>query len=162
MTTQFLKIGLGLGAMIGAVGLAAAAQAGECPAASMKADARASGETMGKGVTDNVLGFVELAKEAPMLQGRKLRIRKLVVQPGGVVPWHEHGDRPALILTLEGSITEYRSNCTAPIEHPTGDVAREQGGVAHWWRNNTKKPAVLLSADIKDDRGEAAAKPDHM
>jgi quercetin dioxygenase-like cupin family protein len=162
MTTYRLKIGLGLGAAIAALGLAAAAQAGECPAASVRADAMKMGETQPKNVTDNVLGSVELGKEAPMLDGRKLRIRKLVIQPGGVVPWHGHADRPALIFTVEGAITEYRSNCAVPIEHKAGDVAQEQGGVSHWWRNNTKKPTTLISADIKDDRGEAATKPDHM
>ena len=56
-----------------------------------------------------------------------LRLRKLVVQPGGVVPWHEHAARPANILVAEGSITEYRSTCKVPIEHKAGDVTAEFG-----------------------------------
>ena len=56
-----------------------------------------------------------------------LRMRKLVVQPGGIVPWHEHAARPANILVVEGSITEYRSNCKVPIEHKAGDVVAEFG-----------------------------------
>ena len=162
MNTQRLKIGLQLGAAIAVLGSAAAASAGECPAASMRPDARTMGETMPKGVTDNVLGAVALGKEIHGLDGRQLRVRKLVIQPGGVVPWHSHADRPALIITLEGSITEYRSTCSAPIEHPAGDVARESGGISHWWRNNTRKPVVLLSADIKDDNPAGAMSGDHM
>ena len=46
-----------------------------------------------------VLGSVDLGPEIKGLDGRNLRFRKLVIQPGGVVPWHSHGDRPALILT---------------------------------------------------------------
>ena len=76
------------------------------------------------------------------------RFRKLVVQPGGIVPWHEHSARPANILVAEGSITEYRSTCKVPIEHTAGDVTAEFGALAHWWQNNGKVPAVLYSADI--------------
>ena len=37
--------------------------------------------------------------------------RKLTIEPGGVVPWHSHGDRPAIIYIAEGEIVEYASNC---------------------------------------------------
>jgi quercetin dioxygenase-like cupin family protein len=159
MTIHRVKFGLQLGAALAALGLAATAYAGECPASSMRPDARTSGETMPKNVTDNILGAIPLGDQIGV-EGRQLRLRKLVVQPGGVVPWHSHTDRPALIITIEGSITEYRSTCAVPIEHPAGDVAREVRGVSHWWRNNTKKPAVLLSADVKADDTPKAS--DHM
>jgi quercetin dioxygenase-like cupin family protein len=77
-----------------------------------------------------------------------LRLRKLVVQPGGVVPWHEHNIRPANIIVVEGSITEYASTCKVGIEHTAGDVTAEFGQLAHWWKNNGKVPAVLYSADV--------------
>jgi quercetin dioxygenase-like cupin family protein len=157
-----LKTGLQLGAALAVLGTAATAHAGACPAGSLKPNARTTGEMTPKGVTDDVLGAVVLDKEAVKLDGRKLRIRKLVIQPGGVVPWHSHADRPALIMTLEGSITEYASNCSAPIEHPAGDVAQESMGVSHWWKNNTTKPVTLISADIMDARPANAGKPDHM
>ncbi len=159
MTLHPLKLTLQLGAAIAVLGGAAAAYAGDCPAASMRPDARAPGETMPKGVTDNVLAAIPL-KDQIGVDGRQLRLRKLVVQPGGVVPWHTHTGRPALIITISGSITEYRSTCAVPIEHPTGDVAREVNGTSHWWRNNTRKPAVLLSADIKAD--DMPKNTDHM
>ncbi|HZZ90884.1 MAG TPA: cupin domain-containing protein [Caulobacteraceae bacterium] len=147
-------------ALAGSIAMSASARAGECPADQMRADARTSGETMPKDVTDNVLGAVPLAHEIAGLDGRQLRLRRLVVQPGGVVPWHSHADRPALIMTLSGSITEYRSTCAVGIEHPAGDVAHESGGISHWWRNNGKVAAVLIAADIKNDGLPASA--DHM
>ena len=159
MTIQPLKFGLQLGAAIAVLGVAPVAFAGDCPANAMRAGARTSGETVPKAVTDNVLSSIALGDQIGV-DGRQLRLRKLVVQPGGVVPWHSHTDRPALIITVEGSITEYRSSCAVPIEHPAGDVAREVKGVSHWWRNNTKKPVVLLSADVKAD--DAPANTDHM
>lgn len=137
-----------------------AAAVGACPADQMRPDARTMGMTMPKDVTDNELAFVDLTKEIPGGDGRRLRLRRLVIQPGGVVPWHSHADRPALIMTVSGTITEYRSTCAVGIEHPAGDISREQGGLSHWWRNNGKVPAVLLAADIKNDGKPADG--DHM
>ena len=154
MNTQCLKIGLQLGAAIAVLGSAAAASAGECPAASMRPDARTMGETMPKGVTDNVLGAVALGKEIQGLDGRQLRVRKLVIQPGGVVPWHSHGDRPALIYVAEGEIHEFASNCAAPIVHKAGDLRRETSEVSHWWKNLGDTTVILLVADVLHDRGD--------
>src|SRR3954447_1915174 len=121
--------------------------------------ARTTGETKPKDVTDTVLGQVELAQEKVNLADRRLRLRKLVVQPGGVVPWHSHEDRPALIYVVSGTINEYASNCAVPIEHQAGEVSVEKMGVQHWWRNTSKSPVVLLSADLFHDDQHA---DDHM
>jgi quercetin dioxygenase-like cupin family protein len=50
-----------------------------------------------KGVTDTVIASTDLAKEPVRIHDRLFRLRKLVVEPGGIVPWHSHGDRPAII-----------------------------------------------------------------
>jgi quercetin dioxygenase-like cupin family protein len=148
-----------------AAGLAAAvatsASAGTCPADQVHVDARTSGETMPVKVTDTELSFVALGGEINGLDNRRLRLRRLVVQPGGVVPWHSHTDRPALIMTVSGQITEYNSTCAVGIEHKPGDVAQEKKGVSHWWKNNGKVPAVLIAADIKND-ADTAPTADHM
>ena len=140
---------------IAAMALAAAAgfaQAGECPAGKMKDNAVTTGEMMPKNVTDEVLSSIDLGPKGDAFKGEALRLRKLVVQPGGVVPWHDHKTRPANIHVVSGTITEYRSNCEVPIVHKAGDTVAEFGeGLAHWWKNTGKKPAVLLSADIFHD-----------
>jgi quercetin dioxygenase-like cupin family protein len=138
-----------------------AALAGTCPADQMRADARTSGETMPAKVTDTELAFVGLGDQIGGLENRRLRLRRLVVQPGGVVPWHSHTDRPALIMTVSGQITEYASTCAVGIDHKAGDVAREVKGVSHWWKNNGRVPAVLIAADIKND-ADATPAADHM
>jgi quercetin dioxygenase-like cupin family protein len=125
-----------------------AAQAGECPADQVMTGALTGGETMPQGVTDTVLSAIDLSSKGDAWKGQMLRLRQLVVEPGGVVPWHEHNVRPANIMILEGSITEYRSDCKVPIEHKAGEVTPEFGGLAHWWKNNSDQPAVLISADI--------------
>jgi quercetin dioxygenase-like cupin family protein len=160
MTSKLSILAFSVAALATSVAFASNAHAGTCPADQTRADARPTGETMGKAVTDDELAAVMLGKEIKGLDGRRLRLRRLVVQPGGMVPWHNHTDRPALIMTVSGSITEYRSDCAVAIEHPTGDVSREEGGISHWWRNNGKVAAVLIAADIKNDGAPPA--DDHM
>ena len=76
-----------------------------------------------------------------------MRLRRLEIQPGGVVPWHSHGDRPAIIYIVQGEILEYASTCAVPILHKAGEVARETHATAHWWQNKSCSTVVLLSAD---------------
>ena len=147
-----LRRGLCAAALVTAAAfLSAPAQDGQCPAEKVSPGARTTGEMKPKDVTDTVLGQVELAKEKVNLADRRLRLRKLVVQPGGVVPWHSHEDRPALIYVVSGTINEYASTCSVPIEHKTGEVSVEKMGVQHWWKNTGKSPVVLLSADLFHD-----------
>jgi quercetin dioxygenase-like cupin family protein len=132
-------------AFAAAASFASPATAASCPTAG--ANDLANAPTMPKGVTDDVLSSIDLGGEIGVA-GRQLRTRRLVVQPGGIVPLHSHKDRPALIYTVSGSITEYSSACAAPIEHKAGDISREADGLSHYWVNNGKVPAVLLSSDV--------------
>jgi quercetin dioxygenase-like cupin family protein len=140
-----------------ALSLATAAQAGTCPADQMRADARTSGVTEPKAVTDTELAFVKLGDQIAGLDDRRLRLRRLVVKPGGVVPWHSHTDRPALIMTVRGNIVEYRSTCAVGILHRSGDVVEEVKGVSHYWKNTGDVDAILIAADIKNDAEPANA-----
>lgn len=132
---------------------APAAWAGECPAASVKDDATPPGPSAPKGVTDTVISSIDLSKGYG-IEGRLLRARRLVIEPGGIVPWHGHGERPANIYVLQGQITEFRSNCAVPIIHKKGDVVAEQGPIFHWWRNDSHGKVVLLSSDILPPTGK--------
>ena len=107
--------------------------------------------TASKDVTDVVLASVDLAKEKVALSDHQLRLRKLEIKPGGIVAWHSHGDRPAIIYIISGDIYEYASNCSVPILHKAGEVSREATGTAHWWQNTGNQTVVLLSADILHD-----------
>ncbi len=128
---------------------AAPSYAGECPADKMKAGVRVTGEMTPKDVTDEELDSIDLGTQIDGLDHRSLRFRKLVVQPGGVVPWHDHTGRPALILTASGEITEFRSDCSVGILHEAGDISKEVAGIMHWWKNEGAEPAVLYAADVK-------------
>ena len=128
-----------------------AASAGECPAGKVTTDGQKAGATAHKDVTEKLLGQIDLSKEKIAVAGHHLRMRRLDIKPGGEVAWHSHEDRPALIFVVSGAITEYSSHCAVPIEHKTGDLSVEQGGLSHWWKNNTKEPVVLISSDIAQD-----------
>jgi quercetin dioxygenase-like cupin family protein len=130
---------------------ATAASAGQCPPGKETADGQKPGATAHKGVKEEVLGQIDLAKEKVNVPGRLFRMRRLVVQPGGEVAWHSHADRPALIYTVSGTITEYSSHCAVPIVHRAGDLSIEQAGLSHWWKNTSKEPVTLISADIAAD-----------
>jgi quercetin dioxygenase-like cupin family protein len=134
-----------------ATALAAPAFAGECPADKMKADAIKPVDYGPKGVTDNVLSMIDLSKEKVAIAGHVMRVRRLEVQPGGIVPWHSHAERPALIYVVSGEIYENNSNCTVPILHKAGEVARETHMTSHWWQNTGKTAVTLLSFDINTD-----------
>jgi quercetin dioxygenase-like cupin family protein len=139
------------GALAAALSFTSLAVAGECPADKFKAGVRAPVTTPATGVTDTVLASIDLAKEPVKLNDHLQRVRKLVIQPGGVVPWHSHTDRPALIYIIEGEIAEYASNCSVPIVHKAGDVRAETQGTSHWWKNHGDKVVTLLSFDILHD-----------
>ena len=124
------------------------AWAADCPPGKTAVDAMKPGPSAPSGVTDTVISSVDIAPLGKGFDGYAMRMRKLVVQPGGVVPWHSHEKRPANIYIISGSITEYRSTCSVPIEHKAGDVTGEFGKLQHWWKNNSTDPAVLISADI--------------
>jgi quercetin dioxygenase-like cupin family protein len=127
---------------------AAPAYAGECPADQVATNAVQSMPSAPEGVTDEVISTIDLSPKGDAWKGNMFRLRKLVVQPGGVVPWHEHSARPANILVVEGAISEYSNTCKVAIEHKAGEATAEFGQLAHWWKNNGSVPAVLYSADI--------------
>ena len=145
--------------LAGLVSLAAAAPAlaGECPPDQVGANTLPNAPTAPVGVTEQELSSIDLSKENVHLDERRLRFRAMQIQPGGVVPLHSHADRPALIMVNQGQIFEYSNQCTVPILHKAGEIARESNGLEHWWKNEGNVVVVLTIADIVNDK-----KPDTM
>ena len=133
--------------------ISTSAFANGCPAGKLVADGQGQkpGAAMPVGVADTVLAKIDLAKEKVALPDHMLRMRRLVIQPGGIVPWHSHGDRPALIYIIAGEITEYASDCSVPVVHKAGDVSVD-ADLSHWWKNTGSKTVVLISADLFHDQ----------
>ncbi len=158
-TGRFFRHSIAMaGVVAGTMAFAAtAATAGECPADKAVADGKGqqAGATMPRDVTDMVLGAIDLASEPAQINDRQFRLRRLEIQPGGEVPWHSHADRPAIIYIVAGEVTEYASNCAVPILHKASEVSVETHAVSHWWKNTGKEKAVLVSADLLHEEGDA-------
>ena len=147
---------------VAAMGFAAtAAFAGECPADKRVPDGmgQKQGPSAPVGVTDVVRASTDLSMEPAAIEGRQFRLRQLDMQPGGIVPWHSHNERPAMISIVSGEVVEYASSCAVPIVHRAGDVAPEKNGTSHWWKNVGSTPALLISVDLFPG---AAKRDDHM
>jgi len=134
--------------------LSTAAFAGQCPADKLGQNALAAAPTAPQGVSDSVLTHIDLSKEKVKLSDRLFRLRRLEVQPGGIVPLHVHGDRPALIYIISGTILEHSSNCTVPVVHKAGEAAMESVGLSHWWENTGTEPVSLISADLFHNKSD--------
>ena len=92
MQTQLNGIwhGLALATLIAGTALAApGAYAGGCPKDALRPDATGQPHSAepAKDVADDVLASIDLAQEPANVPGRLLRVRKLTIAPGGVVPW---------------------------------------------------------------------------
>jgi quercetin dioxygenase-like cupin family protein len=139
----------------GAIALPGSALAGQCPADKRLKDSTKPVAHAARDVTDKVIGMIELSTQPSLgIKDRAFRLRRLEIKPGGIVPWHSHGDRPAIIYIVSGEVTEYASDCAAPIVHRAGDVAVETHATSHWWKNTGPADAVLLSADLLRDAND--------
>jgi quercetin dioxygenase-like cupin family protein len=143
--------------LVAANAMATAAFAAECPADQRKEGVRKAPTDQvwdgGKlqsnaGIMDKITATIDVSQPPVDIKDRTFRLRRLTVQPGGTVPWHEHADRPAIAYLLEGELTEYASNCAVPVVHTAGDVIIESPNISHWWRNFSDKKAVVISADL--------------
>lgn len=85
----------------------------------------------------------------------------MTIAPAGVMPPHDHGDRPALIVFSSGEIDENCSKCLVPILHKAGDIASEHAGTKHHWKNEANQPVELAAADIVND-AKPAPIPKHL
>jgi quercetin dioxygenase-like cupin family protein len=147
-----LRRGLALACIIaGSLATAVSASAGECPVDKVKPNVREKVDFKPVGVTDVTLGSIDLEKQPARLKDRELRFRKLTIEPGGIVPWHSHDDRPALIFVQQGEIVEYASNCVDPIVHKAGEIRPEVFGTSHWWKNLGTQTVILYVGDVRKD-----------
>ena len=128
--------------------LATPAQAGECPKDKVLAVPRAIEDMPDRGVEREILSVVKL-KGWRGVGDLMLRTRRLTVAVDGIVPTHQHDDRPSIVYIVTGELIEHSAFCSAPILHRAGEWTPEFGpGHAHWWENKSGVPVVLLSSDV--------------
>ena len=103
--------------------------------------------TENKGVKSEALRSIDLAAEIEGLGNRPLRMRKITVEPGGILGLHTHQDRPAVNYFLQGAIT-YHQDGKPDVTLSVGDGIAEGKDTTHWGENRGSVAAVFLAIDI--------------
>lgn len=99
------------------------------------------------GITVELLAELDLGLEIEGMAGRKLRMRMVTFEPGGVFgPVHDHKDRPGMVYILQGTITDYRNG--EAREYGPGAGWPEDRNTTHWLENRGTTTAVEISVDI--------------
>ena len=99
------------------------------------------------GFSEELLRSLDLTGELESSEGRPLRMRKLTLQPGGVLGIHNHVDRPAITYLLQGQLTYHQEGRPEAVVNPGGGFA-EGRSTTHWTESTGSVPAVWVAVDI--------------
>lgn len=111
-----------------------------CPAHRRQDNARSSGPSENVGVAITMLAETPLARDPE----RVVRMRRIDIQPGGTIAWHSHAEVQGMAYVVRGEMTEFRNSCLDLITYRAGDIAIEDAGTQHGWRNDSDQTAVVL------------------
>ena len=99
------------------------------------------------GFSEEALRSLDLSEELDSPRGRPLRLRKLTLQPGGILGLHNHVDRPAVGYLLQGQMTYHQEGKVDQVINPGGSFA-EGRATTHWAESTGNVPAIWIAADI--------------
>lgn len=91
--------------------------------------------------------IVDLGPEIDGMQGRQLRLRLLMIEPGGQIGIHTHADRPAVVYFIQGMDTVTSGDGTTRTFKP-GDTTSATKVTSHWHQNKGNEPVLLLAVDV--------------
>jgi quercetin dioxygenase-like cupin family protein len=103
-----------------------------------------------KGVSAVALRSLDLSDEMDFVKGRSLRMRKVTLQPGGIIGLHNHVGRPAISYVLEGEVV-YHQEGKPDVFLTPGQGFAEGKATTHWAENRGRVPAVWIAVDIPSD-----------
>jgi quercetin dioxygenase-like cupin family protein len=103
--------------------------------------------TANVGQSEQALRSLDLTGEMETVIGRPLRMRKITLQPGGVLGLHDHVDRPAVTYFLQGQMTYHEAGKPDVVANP-GDGFAEGRATTHWGENTGTVPAIWIAVDI--------------
>ena len=105
--------------------------------------------TENKGVKPEVLTGFALSKQGlDDFSQRQMRMRQITLEPGGVVGFHSHKDRPTLSYIVKGALTEHRKG-SPDRTYKAGEAITEGTDVEHWAENaSSSEPAVIVTVDL--------------
>lgn len=120
------------------------ARVNACPSERSRAGSQTGSGAASAGLERVNIALTPLASDAT----RQVRMRRITMASGAVIAWHTHEALQGMALIVSGEIVEVRSDCLDPIVHRPGDVAIEDEGTAHEYRNETDQSAVMLVAHV--------------
>jgi quercetin dioxygenase-like cupin family protein len=105
--------------------------------------------TENKGVKPEVLSGFALGKQGlDDFSQRQMRMRQITIEPGGVVGFHSHKDRPTLSYIVKGALTEHRKG-SSDRTYKAGEAITEGTDVEHWAENaSSAEPVVIVTVDL--------------
>ena len=133
--TQGLRIGT-----LAAIGLLALAAARPTPDQEAK-PAKTNGNSVKEAST------MPLGGQIPALEGYALRIRTIVLQPGGQSAHHSHAKRPVVAYLVSGNYTEHRDGAGL-VDYLPGEQWVESAAVAHWSENRGSEASYLINFEV--------------
>ncbi|WP_428643158.1 cupin domain-containing protein [Roseibium sp.] len=90
---------------------------------------------------------LELGGQFPELEGYRLQIRTIVLQPGAHSFYHNHAKRPVVAYLVSGDYTEHRDG-EGTVAHAPGEQWVEDKDVAHWSENRGQETAYLVNVEV--------------
>jgi len=107
-----------------------------------------------KGLKVSSLGAIPEASMSAQigLEGYKMQLREIVVEPGGQIARHSHAGRPGLVLTLAGSWVEGRPEGEKTYPDTLKEAILEDKDTEHWFWNDGNVPARVVVCDIVPDK----------
>jgi quercetin dioxygenase-like cupin family protein len=93
---------------------------------------------------------LDLTAEIDSGAGRRLRVRLITLEPGGVVAVHGHQDRPTIMHVLEGYVISHVVDKADSIRIlRDGDCVAEGKDITHHWMENAGTKTVrYIAVDV--------------
>ena len=102
------------------------------------------------GLTVRTLGAVEAGSMSRQLslEGHRLQLRAITIEPGGQIAKHSHEGRPGLVWMLDGTWVEGRPGGETSLTAGSDETIVEDADTVHWFWNTGDEPATALVCDI--------------
>lgn len=116
--------------------------------------AAATAPTEHKGLKVEPLGVITAkSMDATVgLEGHKLQLRAITIEPGGHIASHSHEKRPGLVKVIEGEWIEGRPSGEASFAAGKAEAIIEDENTTHWFFNRSDRPATAIVCDIVPDK----------
>jgi quercetin dioxygenase-like cupin family protein len=101
-----------------------------------------------KGQKAAELCAIDLSGEIASVQGRRLRMRLVTVEPGGTVALHGHQDRPTLMHVTNGTLLSHWGGKPDRTLGPGDCVSEGKDITQHWMENKGTEPAKYIAVDV--------------